>query len=137
MPSFYRGDAYPLALGLAGKRCRKVPRLTRGSNETQSGSVSVNTLIILVAVYVALFANTALFARAFDVYGGSAEEILLAASLIPFMAAIFVLVLSALCHRAGAKPVLIAFLLLSSLIATCRLASTSSKLMRRSLPLCT
>jgi len=81
------------------------------------GSLSANALIVLVAVYVALFANTALFARAFDAYDGSAEEILFAASLIPFMAAIFILVLSALCHRAGAKPVLIVFLLLSSLIA--------------------
>lgn len=81
------------------------------------GPFSANALIVLVGVYVALFANTALLARAFDVYDGSAEEILFAASLIPFMAAVFVLVLSALCHRAAAKPVLIAFLLLSSLIA--------------------
>jgi lipid A ethanolaminephosphotransferase len=81
------------------------------------GPFSANALIVLAAVFVALFANTALFARAFDVYGGSVEEILFAVSLIPFMAAIFILVLSALCHRAGAKPILIAFLLLSSLIA--------------------
>lgn len=83
----------------------------------RSGPFSVNALIVVVAVYVALFGNTALFAGAFNVYDGSAEEVLFAASLLPFMAAIFVLILSALCHRAAAKPVLIAFLLLSALIA--------------------
>lgn len=78
---------------------------------------SSNALIVMVAVYVALFANTALFRNAFDLYNGSAEELLFAASLLPFIAAIFVVILSALCHRAAAKPVLVAFLLLSSLIA--------------------
>ena len=71
----------------------------------------------MVAVYVALFANTALFRSAFTIYNGGAEEIVFAASLSPFVAAIFVLILSALCHRSAAKPVLITFLLLSSLIA--------------------
>lgn len=81
------------------------------------GALSVNTLIVIVAIYVALFANTALFAGAFNVYDGSAEETLFVVSLLPFLAAVFVLILTALCHRAAAKPVLIAFLLLSSLIA--------------------
>ena len=81
------------------------------------GPFSPNSLIVLVAVYVALFANTALFRSAFTVYDGGAEEFLFAASLLPFIAAIFVVILSALCHRAAAKPVLITFLLLSSLIA--------------------
>ena len=78
---------------------------------------SSNALIVMVAVYVALFANTALFRNAFALYNGSPEELLFAASLLPFIGAIFVVILSALCHRAAAKPVLITFLLLSALIA--------------------
>jgi lipid A ethanolaminephosphotransferase len=81
------------------------------------GSFSSNALIVMVAAYVALFANTALFNSAFNVYSGGAEEILFAGSLLPFIMAIFVITLSALCHRALVKPVLVAFLLLSSLIA--------------------
>ena len=50
---------------------------------------SPNALIVMVAVFVALFANTALFRNAFALYNGSAEEILFAASLLPFIAAIF------------------------------------------------
>jgi lipid A ethanolaminephosphotransferase len=82
-----------------------------------AGPFSVNTLIIATAAYVTLFANTALFHRVFNVYDGSAGEILFALSLLPFMTAIFVVILSALCHRTLAKPVLIAFLLLSSIVA--------------------
>ena len=81
------------------------------------GPLSPNTLIVIVAIYVALFANTALFSSAFEIYNGGAEEILFATSLLPFVAAVFIVVLSALCHRAAAKPILIAFLLLSSIIA--------------------
>jgi lipid A ethanolaminephosphotransferase len=78
---------------------------------------SSNALIVMVAVYVALFANTALFRSAFSIYNRGTEEVLFAASLLPFIAAIFVVILSALCHRATAKPVLITFLLLSALVA--------------------
>ena len=42
------------------------------------GPFSTNTLIVMVAVYVALFANTALFNSAFNIYKGGAEEILFA-----------------------------------------------------------
>ena len=71
----------------------------------------------MVAAYVALFGNTALFNSAFKIYNGGAEEILFTGSLLPFIMAIFVIILSTLCHRALAKPVLVAFLLLTSLIA--------------------
>ncbi|HXV84656.1 MAG TPA: phosphoethanolamine--lipid A transferase [Candidatus Binatia bacterium] len=81
------------------------------------GPLSPNTLIVIVAIYVALFANTALFSSAFEIYNGGAEEILFATSVLPFLTAVFIVVLSALCHRAAAKPILIAFLLLSSVIA--------------------
>jgi len=81
------------------------------------GPFSTNTLIVVVSVFVALFANSALFNNAFNVYNGGTEEILFAGSLLPFITAIFVIILSALCHRAASKPVLIVFLLLSSVIA--------------------
>jgi lipid A ethanolaminephosphotransferase len=90
------------------------------SRESQLGSIgplSPNTLIVLVGVYVALFANNGLFSSAFNIYKGNAEEILFAISLLPLIAAVFIVILAALCHRAAAKPVLIAFLLLSSVIA--------------------
>jgi lipid A ethanolaminephosphotransferase len=78
---------------------------------------STNTLIVMVAVYVALFANTALINSALNIYNGGAEEILFTISLLPFVAAIFIVILAALCHRPAVKPVLITFLLLSSVIA--------------------
>jgi len=81
------------------------------------GPLSPNTLIVIVAIHVALFANTALFSSAFEIYNGGAEEILFATSLLPFVAAVFIVILAALCHRAAAKPVLITFLLLSSVVA--------------------
>jgi lipid A ethanolaminephosphotransferase len=81
------------------------------------GSFSTNALIVAVAGYVALFANTAFFSSAFNIYSGGAEETLFAISLLPFLAAVFIAILSALCHRAAAKPVLVTFLLLSSVIA--------------------
>ena len=81
------------------------------------GPLSSNSLIVAVAVFVALFANAAFVTSAFNVYKNSAEEILFASSLLPFITVIFIVILSALCHRAAVKPVLIAFLLLSSVIA--------------------
>ena len=47
---------------------------------------STNTLIVMVAVYVALFANTALVSSALNIYNGGAEEILFTISLLPFAA---------------------------------------------------
>lgn len=37
------------------------------------GLFSSNALIVMVAIYVALFANTALFSSALDTYSGGAE----------------------------------------------------------------
>ena len=89
----------------------------KGSSFLRAGPFSTNTLIVLVAVYVALFTNTALFNSAFNIYKGGAEEFLFVISLLPFIAAVFIVILAALCHRAAAKPILITFLLLSSVIA--------------------
>ena len=60
------------------------------------GPFSGNTLIVLVAVFAGLFANTAFFTSAFNFYKDGAEIILFASSLLPFIAAIFVVILSAL-----------------------------------------
>jgi glucan phosphoethanolaminetransferase (alkaline phosphatase superfamily) len=92
------------------------------------GPLSPNTLIVMVAIYVALFANTALVSSAFEIYSGGAEEILFATSLLPFVAAVFIVILAALCHRAAAKPVLITFLLLSSVVAYFMDRSASSSM---------
>jgi lipid A ethanolaminephosphotransferase len=92
-------------------------RSKRGSGFFRAGPFSTNTLIVMVAVYVALFANTALFNSALNIYNGGAEETLFTISLLPFVTAVFIVILAALCHRAATKPVLITFLLLSSVIA--------------------
>jgi lipid A ethanolaminephosphotransferase len=89
----------------------------KSSGSLRARPFSTNTLIVMVAVYVALFANTALINSALNIYNGGAEEILFTISLLPFVAAIFIVILAALCHRAAVKPVLITFLLLSSIIA--------------------
>jgi lipid A ethanolaminephosphotransferase len=89
----------------------------KSSGFLRVGPFSTNTLIVMVAVYVALFANTALFNSAFNIYKGGVEEVLFTISLLPFVAAIFIVILAALCLRAAAKPILITFLLSSSVIA--------------------
>ena len=73
-------------------------------------------LILAVAVFVALFANAAFFASVASVYGVSAKSAPFIVSLFCFITSIFVLILSAVCHRTVVKPVLIAFLLLASVI---------------------
>jgi lipid A ethanolaminephosphotransferase len=74
-------------------------------------------LILAVAVFVALFANAAFFASVASVYGVSAKSAPFIVSLFCFITSIFVLILSAVCHRTVVKPMLIVFLLLSSVIA--------------------
>ena len=74
-------------------------------------------LILAVAVFVALFANAAFFANVASVYGVSVKSAPFIASLFCFITSLFVLILSAVCHRALVKPMLIVFLLLSSAIA--------------------
>lgn len=74
-------------------------------------------LILAVAVFVALFSNAAFFASAVSVYGVSLKSAPFLASLFCFITSLFVLILSAVCHRALVKPLLIAFLLLASVIA--------------------
>lgn len=82
-----------------------------------SKAISSHTLIVATAVFVALFANFALFSTAVSTYGLSAGNALFIASLYPFITSIFILVLSAVCHRVLVKPLLVVFLLLSSVLA--------------------
>ena len=74
-------------------------------------------LIVIVSVFVALFSNTAFFTHAVKIYQLDAENALFVGSLSVYITAIFIITLSAVCHRFLVKPLLIGFLLLSSLIA--------------------
>lgn len=85
--------------------------------DPKSRSFSSGTLIIAVAVFVAVFGNFAFYNAAFRVYGVTADSVLLGAALAVTLSSIFVLFLSALCHRMSVKPVLIAFLLISAAVA--------------------
>lgn len=80
-------------------------------------SVSTAALIVAVALFTALFCNAAFFSEAWGIYRGSVTGLIFVASLLVFITALFVLVLSALCHRRSTKPVLIVFLLLGSVLA--------------------
>ncbi len=75
------------------------------------------TIIIAVAALVAIFSNVAFFAGVVSVYGLSLRSAPFIASLFCYVTSLFILILSALCHRALVKPILIVFLLLSSVIA--------------------
>jgi lipid A ethanolaminephosphotransferase len=83
---------------------------------TRNG-VSSAVLILAVAAFVAVFSNAAFFASVVNVYGVSAKSTPFIVSLFCFITSLFVLILSAFCHRALVKPMLIVFLLLSSVIA--------------------
>lgn len=82
-----------------------------------SNQRSTNSIIVAASLFVALFANVPLFVAAIDTYGVSAGNALFIGSLFFFIASIFVLVLSAVCHRRAVKPIVVTFLLLSSVIA--------------------
>ncbi len=84
---------------------------------TVSKTWSSGALIVAVSLFVALFSNVAFFRVAINTFGVSADSILFIASLLVFITSIFILVLSAVCHRMLVKPLLIVFLLVSSAIA--------------------
>ncbi len=74
-------------------------------------------LIVIVSLFVALFANTAFFTSAGKIYFSGAGNILFVCSLFVRITAVFIIALSLVCHKFLTKPVLITFLLLSALIA--------------------
>ena len=84
---------------------------------TMHKGVSSAALIVAVALFVAIFSNAPFFADVVRVYGLSTKSAPFIASLFCFITSLFVLVLSAVWHRASVKPMLILFLLLSSVIA--------------------
>ena len=90
------------------------PRMRRISWPKGASSAS---LIVTVALFTAAALNVAFFTDALAIYGASATGWVFVASLFFFITAIFVLVLSAICHRALIKPLLIGFLLLGSVLA--------------------
>lgn len=81
------------------------------------GPISSSTLILGTSLFVAAACNIPFFAAAHQAYGSSAASIAFIASLYAFITSIFVLVLSAVCHRRAVKPLLIAFVCLSSVLA--------------------
>ncbi len=74
-------------------------------------------LILMVAFFVAAFANAKLFAAAINAFGTNAATWPFYISLFVSIAAVLVLLLSAVCHRVIVKPVLIAFLILSATLS--------------------
>lgn len=82
-----------------------------------SRSYTSGALIVLVAIFVAITANTAFFSTAATVFSGANGDWLFLASLFASLSSLFILLLSALCHRILVKPMLIAFLLLSATLA--------------------
>lgn len=74
-------------------------------------------IIAAVAIFIALFDNTALFAAAARAFGSSASSWPFYISLFVSLAALFVLLLSAVCHRFLIKPILMLVLVLSSVLA--------------------
>ncbi len=85
--------------------------------DLKHGPFSSGVLITAVAVFVAAFCNVAFYKEAFRIYGFTGHSVLLGTALFVTLSCIFVLFLSALCHRISVKPVLIAFLLISATIA--------------------
>lgn len=76
-------------------------------------SFSSNELIVAAAIFVAAFSNVPFFRSALNAFGASA----FVGSLFAYTVAVFVLLLSVLCHRALVKPVLTVFFMLSSVLA--------------------
>lgn len=79
--------------------------------------MSAPALIVLVGVFVALFSNTAFFARAAEIYPPLDGNIVLIASMFVYLAALFTTTLAAVCHGRLTRPLLIGFLFLSAMIA--------------------
>ena len=88
-----------------------------GDDLTMRKGISSALLILAVAAFVAIFSNAAFFSNVVNVYGVSVKSAPFIVSLLCFITSIFVLVLSAVCHQPFVKPMLIVFLLLSSVIA--------------------
>jgi len=82
---------------------------------------SPEALIVAVALFVVVFANTAFFTEAVKTYPLDGENITrnlpFLVSLFFYVAGLFTILLSLLCHRTFLKPLLVFFLVLASVIA--------------------
>lgn len=74
-------------------------------------------LILAVAVFIAIFANVKLYAAAMNVFGSHASMWPFHLSFVLSIAAMLVLLLSAVCHRILVKPFLIVALMLSAVLS--------------------
>lgn len=77
-----------------------------------------NTLIVLVAVFLAAFGNLSFFGKVLNAYPLAAGNAPALASLAAMLVATSILLLALTCFRGTTKPVLIGILLLSSLAAS-------------------
>ena len=75
------------------------------------------TLIIGVALYLAALANLTFFRKLLDIYPLSLEHLPFLISVFIGLVIVLILLFSALCHQWLVKPILIAALLLSSVLA--------------------
>ncbi len=80
-------------------------------------SFSSSQLIVLVSLFIALFANVTFLSKAFHSYPLTTQNALFLGSLFLFLFLALVLILSTLCHFHLVKPVLILFLITSASIA--------------------
>ena len=80
-------------------------------------SYTSGEIIVAVALFVALFANATFFSAAFQAFGAAASQWPFYVSLFISLTALFVLLLSAFCHRMLVKPVLIFFLIVTAGLA--------------------
>jgi lipid A ethanolaminephosphotransferase len=79
--------------------------------------ISSGGLILAVAVFIAIVANGRFYSAALSALGSSPWLWPFHLSLFCSLVALLVLILSAICHRALVKPVLIAFLLISAVVS--------------------
>lgn len=76
-----------------------------------------NTLILLVAAFLTAFGNLTFFSNILKTYPARADNAVYLASLVLVFGGVTVLLFAAFCFKRSTKPVLIIFLLLSSLAA--------------------
>lgn len=89
----------------------------QGSTSTAKAGLTTNTLILAVAAFLTLLGNGSFIASTLRVYPPTADNLLPLLSLFIVFGGVTVLLFGAVCFRRATKPVLILFLLLSSLAA--------------------
>lgn len=80
-------------------------------------SLSTNTLVVLVATFLTVFGNVAFFANVLKTYPIGTANLAHLVSLVVVFEGATILLLALVCFKHSTKPILIIFLLLSSLAA--------------------